>query len=104
MSGYVAKSDVLSVTRILQSKMDNSGARALENVISSVRDMVEADVVPVVHGHWVEYPACLIYEDALTSDHIACSACEKVFSTVDDCTENFNFCPWCGAKMDQEVI
>jgi len=48
MSGYVAKSDVLSVTRILQSKMDNSGARTLENVIGAVADMVEADVVPVV--------------------------------------------------------
>ena len=49
MSGYCAKSDMLNVIRILQSKMDGSGARALENVISAVEDMVEADVVRVVH-------------------------------------------------------
>ena len=55
MNGYVAKSDVLNVIRILQSKMDDSGARALENVNSAVEDMVEADVVPVVRCRDCKY-------------------------------------------------
>jgi hypothetical protein len=48
---------------------------------------------------WVEYPECLKYENAYSTDHIVCSACQYVFSTIDNCTEEFMHCPHCGAKM-----
>ena len=89
MSGYVVKSDVLSVTRILQSKMDNSGARALENVIGAVEDMVEADAVPVVHGHWID-----------TGSGQECSVCGEIQYGYD--SGRF-FCQKCGAKMDEKM-
>ena len=62
-----------------------------------------ADVQPVKHGSWIEYPECLRYENAFSSDHIVCSCCEAVFSVLDNCTECFVCCPNCGAVMDGET-
>ena len=50
-------------------------------------------------GEWIEYPDCLQYEDAYADDQIVCSACHHVFSILDNCTEEFDFCPHCGADM-----
>lgn len=50
-------------------------------------------------GKWIEYPDCLRYEGAYTNDQIACSECHHVFSILDNCTEEFDFCPNCGADM-----
>lgn len=50
-------------------------------------------------GTWIEYPVALQYEGAYLPEHIVCSACEHVFCTLDNCTEEFNYCPHCGAKM-----
>jgi hypothetical protein len=53
-------------------------------------------------AEWVEYPECLAYDGAYSDSHIVCSACNHVFSTMDNCTEEFDYCPHCGAKMKQE--
>lgn len=56
---------------------------------------------PVRHGHWIEYPRCLAYDGAFSDDHIVCSVCESVWNVLDNCTERFDCCPHCGAKMDE---
>ena len=53
-------------------------------------------------GEWVEYPDCLRYDGAYADDQIVCSACHHVFSVIDNCTEEFDFCPNCGADMRGE--
>lgn len=53
-------------------------------------------------GEWVEYPDCLRYEGAYADDQIVCSECHHVFSILDNCTEEFDFCPKCGADMRGE--
>lgn len=53
-------------------------------------------------AEWIEYPECLAYDGAYSDSHIVCSACKHVFSTMDNCTEEFDYCPHCGAKMKQE--
>lgn len=71
--------------------------------IHALIDTVPAeDVQPVVHGRWVVFPGCLKYPNAYSDDHIVCSACEECFSVLDNCTERFDYCPHCGAKMDLE--
>ncbi len=51
-------------------------------------------------AEWIEYPECLVYDGAYSDSHIVCSACKHVFSIMDNCTEEFDYCPHCGAKME----
>ena len=52
-------------------------------------------------AEWIEYSECLAYDGAYSDSHIVCSACNHIFSTMDNCTEEFDYCPHCGAKMDE---
>ena len=51
-----------------------------------VREYPTEDVVPVVHAHWIEHEMYCI-----------CNSCNAL------ATAYFNYCPFCGAKMDEEV-
>ena len=54
----------------------------------------DADVAPVRHGRW---------EEASDGDGIVCPFCRTDFCTIIYDTEYFNYCPSCGAKMDEPV-
>ena len=58
------------------------------SVFRAINRQVAADVVPVVHGRWVEYQIPHI---------ICCSNCDWATGTEE---KNFQYCPNCGAKMD----
>ena len=53
-------------------------------------------------GKWIEWPECLKFKNAYSNDHIVCDCCGEVFSVIDNDTERFNYCPHCGAKMEEE--
>ena len=55
-------------------------------------------------GKWIEYPESLEYEDVYCDDQIVCSNCHHVFNIIDNCTEEFDYCPHCGADMTEETI
>ena len=55
----------------------------------------DADVVEVRHGEWKQQ--LRPYED-----EIVCTVCGASFNVIDNCTETFDYCPHCGAKMDEE--
>ena len=57
------------------------------DVIEAFDDVETADVAPVVHAHWV------IKDTGLP----ICSHCEGA------CVYKADYCPNCGAKMDEEV-
>ena len=62
--------------------------------LQSISDMPAADVAPVVHGHWIEkekYSFGIMYD---------CSLCDN---RILDNGYSWNYCPNCGAKMDEEV-
>lgn len=46
---------------------------------------------PIKHGHW----------DEIVNQGMYCSECHNYFSFDDNCTEEFDYCPHCGAKMDE---
>ena len=48
-----------------------------------------SDVVEDRHGKWEQI-----------DDDVFCSECGKGWNVIDNCTETFDFCPKCGAKMD----
>ena len=78
-----------------------------EDGMGRIEDWLEynyVDAVEVVHGYWI---------DSHTVDHLGriiehsidCSVCDSVFkddsrAVVQHWKENFNVCPFCGAKMD----
>lgn len=78
-----------------------SGARNDLEPLYKAADIVElvdllepADVAPVVHAHWI------LYDD--NKDIWDCSQCKNhVFVDVLFCKGNY--CPNCGAKMDEEA-
>ena len=61
--------------------------------IYMIEDMPAADVAPVRHGRW---------EEASDGDGIVCPFCRTDFCTIIYDTECFNYCPNCGAKMDEK--
>jgi hypothetical protein len=58
------------------------------------------DAEPVKHGEWIGFPERLEYENAFCDEHIVCSECHHVWNVIDNCTEEFKYCPNCGARMD----
>ena len=75
-----------------------------------VESIPSADVRENVHGEWIEkaedyYKAINKYGGGVDentnyfTDDIACPKCLSKFSTIDNETERFNFCPNCGADM-----
>ena len=61
--------------------------------IYMIEDMPAVDVAPVRHGRW---------EEASDGDGIVCPFCRTDFCTIIYDTEYFNYCPNCGAKMDEK--
>ena len=62
-----------------------------EDIINSIDNQPTADVVEVKHGEWI---ANLIKPWNGVVVNWKCSVCEGISS------ENINYCPHCGAKMD----
>ena len=52
----------------------------------------EVDAEPVKHGHWV------VERDEMV---MHCASCVWVFEYYGGLEEAYNFCPHCGAKMDE---
>ena len=61
--------------------------------IYMIEDMPAVDVAPVRHGRW---------EESSDGDGIVCPFCRTDFCTIIYDTEYFNYCPNCGAKMDEK--
>ena len=58
-----------------------------------IENFPNADVAPVRHGR---------REEASDGDGIVCPFCRTDFCTIIYDTEYFNYCPNCGAKMDEK--
>ena len=63
------------------------------NVKFDIENFPNADVAPLRHGRW---------EEASDGDGIVCPFCRTDFCTIIYDTEYFNYCPYCGAKMDEK--
>ena len=67
-------------------------------VPNTIKNMPAADVAPVVHGHWIEQ------EDGNLDTYYTCSSCKEDFDLIagTPCENLYNYCPSCGAKMDEK--
>ena len=76
------------------------GSYDLKDVVEWLNEcfeVVEADVEPVKHGEWVNNDNELKF--------YKCSICgNEAYWDTDYGQQLFDFCPWCGAKMDGKEV
>ena len=80
--------DVLCKQRTFEPKHGRTIVRSIQLIM----EQPKVDAAPVVHGHW---------EVAIGYDinrKVKCSECNRMNFEPSD------FCPNCGARMDEEVI
>ena len=93
MATYIEREAVLERLKYKRRANDFSNYAGLESAISQVAKAPAADVVPVVHGRWIEHE---IPDEPLYGTDYECSVCGKFHH------DNWNYCPICGARMDGE--
>ena len=62
-------------------------------IIDMLNRMPAVDVVPVRHGKWIDRNTRM--QSFSPWHRYRCSVC-------DECSDNFNYCPNCGARMDED--
>lgn len=92
MDEYIKRETAVRMVMAAKWGDGSDGAMAMEIVASAPA----ADVVPVVHGRWIERKS--IHADGGIS--AKCSACQK---DVQYLGNPLKYCPNCGTKMDGEI-
>ena len=64
-------------------------------------DMTDNDIAEALYNAGCRKQSKGEWEQQLRpyEDEIKCTACGALFNVIDNCTEKFNYCPNCGAKM-----
>ena len=70
------------------------------NGVKILNQFPSADVEPVKHGRWIMGTG----ENGLQIGHRECSRCGEIVKYGYSLYGVHNFCNYCGAKMDEEVI
>lgn len=83
---YLRKMAMLEMAYTMETETDAAV------VLRMIDDAPTADVAPVRHARWLEG----------TDDTVVCPACGKRWNIFDNDTQDFNYCPNCGCKMDGE--
>ena len=73
-------------------------ANGWNTAIQIINEAPSADVAPVRHAKWVLIDECV-------NEGVYCSNCHKKIYRAEYANQKVksNFCPNCGAKMDEEV-
>ena len=86
--------DALREVWLESDSLDNDDTNT---VLYSIDEQPTVDAEPVRHGYWIEHEYAEEENDHLVSNY-ACSACHSWERYVS------NYCPNCGAKMDEEEV
>ena len=92
MAEYIEKATLLNrviIPSICSCVQGPNAERLKKFCIDTVNNVSAADVAPVVHGRWVYGCQCSVCGDR----HGPYNSRHKPY---------YNFCPNCGAKMDEE--
>ena len=85
----MAKEYIEREAALMKLMQDGCSAKNLQ----SISDIPGADVAEVVHGHFIHDGPRF----ASGVDWWHCSSCGALAIRIET---RFNYCPWCGAKMD----
>ena len=102
MAEYIKKEIALE---ILRDSADAYGTFTMERSIyltakQKIKNIPSADVAPVRHGKWTEVQKENIWGDIIPV--FECSLCGKYTFGTKGITEKSNYCPNCGARMNEE--
>lgn len=89
MTRLIDKKCVLESVKALPAEFD---AETVQRCIEVLSNQPEVDAVPVRHGKWKKIRGA-----------INCSACKRSSWSMsfEDLVTSFNYCPNCGARMDE---
>lgn len=102
MSDYIEREAVLAVCQKEYeerlSMADWCGDTVAWNIGGAIKSIPAADVAPVRHGRWVEYPR---------AHYFKCSECKHTVpyrkAIFVNGNREYDYCPSCGARMDKEA-
>ena len=89
MSDYIDRQAAIEAVGDIHPLDYNSRA-----IVERLKNLPSADVEPVRHGRWEVF-----YAEELCGYRHAYYVCSSCFSSSDD---EFDYCPYCGARMDGE--
>lgn len=92
MNDYISRH--AAIIEMMDNDVDHAQGTDGREVVQILSDIPAADVVPVVHGRWLPQKENHEFKEAW----MKCSVCGYPVSRW---TGNTNFCPSCGAKMDE---
>lgn len=89
MAEYIDRDELYEQMHVMGMGFD------LIEALEMIENFPAADVAPVVHGKWVEYPR---------AHYFKCSNCKYTVphrkANLFNGKREYNYCPHCGAKMD----
>lgn len=93
MAEYISHETMIKLVRSMAENAETNGfmhdREVIECVMTTLVCVPLVDVAPVVHGQWVNGCQCSVCGDR----HGPYNSRHKPF---------YNYCPHCGAKMDEE--
>ena len=93
MAEYIEKATLLNrviIPSICSCVQGPNAERLKKFCIDTVNSVSAADVAPVVHGHWIRQ------DESFTR-----FKCSNPECGIENCSGFENYCPNCGAKMDE---
>ena len=98
---YIRREDAVDVFNRAVQDVGILDADDIETVLGMLSS---ADVVPVVHGKWIDHDGNKVQlnEHGETCGTCFCSRCGEWLVASDEYAVKGYFCPNCGAKMDGE--
>ena len=98
---YIRKQDAVDV---FNRAVQDVGILDADDIKTVFGMLSPADVVPVVHGKWIDHDGNKVQlnEHGETCGTCFCSRCGEWLVASDEYAVKGYFCPNCGAKMDGE--
>ena len=89
--------EIVDVVNVIHCGLDEN--KVIRVAIKDIELIPTVEAKPVVHGHWIEQ------EDGNLDTYYTCSSCKEDFYLIagTPCENLYNYCPSCGAKMDEPV-
>lgn len=89
---YIRKADAVDAVNHALDRETLLFSFVRKVAISALKRLLAADVAPVVHGRWIH-----------DGHHRRCDKCGTYFCNTDREGDTIpdNFCPHCGARMDE---